>query len=104
MKKESDKRKVSRAAAKAGDLSPLLAEVRRIIQSSRRGAASVINTFKLMRKFYLLFSSRIGQTASDQLTPPEKSMKPFTLSWSHYVLLLTIKDPDERRLFLSPSH
>ncbi len=33
----------------------------------------------------------ISQTLSDQL--------PFTLSWSHYVLLLTIKNPDERRFY-----
>jgi len=33
----------------------------------------------------------IGQTPSDQL--------PFTLSWSHYVLLLTIKNPEERSFY-----
>ncbi|HOC25074.1 MAG TPA: DUF1016 N-terminal domain-containing protein, partial [bacterium] len=100
---------------KPGELAPLIAEVRQLIQSARRGAASVVNTLqlmtnfeigrriieyeqrgeiraaygdavvkglaqaltaefgtgfsltnlKLMRKFYLLFSSRIGQTPSD---------------------------------------
>lgn len=33
----------------------------------------------------------IGQTPSDQL--------PFTLSWSQYVLLLTIKNPEERSFY-----
>ena len=44
------------------------------------------------------------QTPTDQLTPnriiqtaSEKSF--FTLSWSHYVLLLTIKNPDERSFY-----
>jgi predicted nuclease of restriction endonuclease-like (RecB) superfamily len=31
--------------------------------------------------------------------PFEKSFNPFTLSWSHYVQLLTIKDPDERSFY-----
>lgn len=102
------------------------------------GTGFSLTNLKLMRKFYLLFSSRIGQTpsdlsllkpisqpASDQLTPQgffhfqqtmsvkltdvgkpqppsaqllpaqigqtpsEQSVHPFTLSWSHYVLLLT---------------
>jgi predicted nuclease of restriction endonuclease-like (RecB) superfamily len=30
-------------------------------------------------------------------TPSGKS--PFTLSWSHYVVLMTIKDPDERSFY-----
>ena len=31
--------------------------------------------------------------------PPTQSSRPFTLSWTHYVLLLTIKDPDERSFY-----
>ena len=75
----------------------------------------------LMRKFYLLFVDRtkISETPSRKLLafdtrhhPPAKSGLskisetlsgksgiPFTLSWSHYVLLLTVKDPDERSFY-----
>lgn len=75
----------------------------------------------LMRKFYLLFRDRIhiseavsrkltsdekSQTLSEQFapvqfsaTPSRKSFNPFTLSWSHYVMLLSIKDPDERSFY-----
>lgn len=75
----------------------------------------------LMRKFYLVFSSRIdiSETPSRKLTSgiepviayglidaksitnssTAKSVKPFALSWSHYVLLLTIKDADERSFY-----
>lgn len=75
----------------------------------------------LMRKFYLLFHDRIqisetvsrrlafrekshtpsGQFASVQIsaTSSRKSVNPFTLSWSHYVLLLSIKDSDERSFY-----
>ncbi|MBX7208857.1 MAG: PDDEXK nuclease domain-containing protein [Verrucomicrobiaceae bacterium] len=46
---------------------------------------------------------QIGQTATDQLaiseTASRKLGNPFTMSWSHYVLLLTIKDPDERSFY-----
>ena len=81
-----------------------------------------------MRRFYLEWRHRdsriaqkpsgqfthpqIGQTTTDQLRKiaqkpsaqlaisgkaPRKS--PFTLSWSHYVLLLTIKNPEERNFY-----
>ena len=44
-----------------------------------------------------------GQSATDQFgiseTASRKLGNPFTISWSHYVLLLTIKDPDERSFY-----
>jgi predicted nuclease of restriction endonuclease-like (RecB) superfamily len=63
-----------------------------------------------------LESLQIGQSLTDQLailqqpaeklaanqifqSPSGKSRGPFTLSWTHYVLLLTIKDPDERSFY-----
>lgn len=43
---------------------------------------------------------KIGQSLTDQLaitpmTPP----RPFTLSWTHYVFLLSVKNPDERSFY-----
>lgn len=70
-----------------------------------------------MRSFYLAYASRaqICQTASGQLpgwgtaadsesfqivqTLSAKSSRPFSLSWSHYVFLLGIKNPDERSFY-----
>lgn len=74
-----------------------------------------------MRKFFLTWKDRdscpIFQTVSEKLhdgetlhirsdkfaitqTASGKSGKPaFTLSWSHYVLLLTIKNPEERSFY-----
>ena len=72
------------------------------------------------RAFYLIYQDRSaairqkasaklpltqkGQTSTDQLAPnrifqaaSEKLF--FTLSWSHYVLLLTIKNPEERSFY-----
>jgi len=212
-KKTATKKTAAPAKAKPGDLAPLIAAVRNLIQSARRGVASVVDTFQVMtnfeigrrivehehkgakraaygkemlielsfrltdefgrgfsvsnlqfmRLFFLQFSVRIQQTPSVKLaatqkhqtlsgelapagkpqtpfaelasvqifqTPTEKLLatgkrqtssgelalaakgqqpadqleisgqpirkSPFTLSWSHYVLLLTIKDPDER--------
>lgn len=48
-----------------------------------------------MRKFFLLYSDRqqISRTLSRELT--ESSQRSFTLSWSHYILLTGIKNPDE---------
>ncbi len=74
-----------------------------------------------MRRFFLEWQHRIPpitQTASGQLADQEKSQElpdllghgqilqapsakfvPFALSWSHYVLLMTIKNPDERSFY-----
>jgi predicted nuclease of restriction endonuclease-like (RecB) superfamily len=74
-----------------------------------------------MRRFFLEWQQRIpliAQTASGQLADQGKSQEipdllghgqilqtpsakfvPFALSWSHYVLLMTIKDPDERSFY-----
>ena len=75
-----------------------------------------------MRRFYLEWQDRvprIAQQASGQLVAVEIQQKPsvklasseiaqkpsgqftnpFTLSWSHYVELLTVKDPDERSFY-----
>jgi predicted nuclease of restriction endonuclease-like (RecB) superfamily len=73
-----------------------------------------------MRRFYLDYADRlprIVQKPSAQLPEPQKSQtlvdqlsaigiwqKPsakslFTLSWSHYVLLMTIKKPEERSFY-----
>jgi hypothetical protein len=45
--------------------------------------------------------SQSGQLALSAIpqTPSAKFDKPFTLSWSHYVELLGIKDPDERSFY-----
>lgn len=177
------KKSTSLAKAKPDGLGSLIAEVRQLIQSARRGVSSVIDTFQVMtnfeigrriveheqkgakraaygaellkelsarltdefgrgfsikslenmRKFYLLWKDRMhdilqtpsakllavekGQTPSDQSIPAAKPQtvsavfafepisetpsrkSPFTLSWSHYVELLTVKDPDERSFY-----
>ncbi len=43
-----------------------------------------MTNLKQMRDFYLTY--QIGQTVSDQ----------FVLSWSHYLFLMRIDNPDER--------
>lgn len=182
MKKPSaSKKSLTTAKARPDSLKGLLTEVRQLIQSARRGVASVVDTFQVMtnyeigrriveheqkgakraaygtellkelsarlteefgrgfspvnlshmRRFFLvwqetvqifqqpteklaaseiaqkpsgkLMPTRIGQSLTDQLTifqqPAGKSRPPFTLSWTHYVVLLTIKDPDERSFY-----
>jgi len=77
----------------------------------------------LMRRFFLVWKDRVQpkifQQPAEKLMierkrqqptgelapitmfqkPSVKSAKPFTLSWTHYVLLLAIKDPDERSFY-----
>ena len=67
-----------------------------------------------MRKFYVTYRERseISETPSRKLLSSAKSQLPsgqlqksetlsrkFTLSWSHYVFLLGIKNPDERNFY-----
>jgi len=76
---------------------------------------------KLMRQFYLLYHDRISQTVSDKFLSAPKSQtvsdmlqksetlsrksgvsegnRVFSLSWSHYVFLMGIKNDDERSFY-----
>ena len=54
------------------------------------------------RTFSLQYQSRsrILQSATAQLRSSQKRQSlPFTLSWTHYVFLLSIKGPDERGFY-----
>lgn len=80
------------------------------------GQGFSVSNLQLMRKFFIEYKFRIQQQAAVKLTaakiqqpdavefsqfviakPSQKP--PFTLSWTHYVLLLTIKDPGERSFY-----
>ena len=80
------------------------------------GQGFSVSNLQLMRKFFIEYKFRIQQQAAVKLTaariqqqdavefspvviakPSQKP--PFTLSWTHYVLLLTVKDPDERSFY-----
>jgi predicted nuclease of restriction endonuclease-like (RecB) superfamily len=86
------------------------------------GQGFSLSNLKSMRQFFLLYRDRIeprspiGQTvsglfeiqksqtlsglltnAAEQQAPSER--RTFTLSWSHYVFLLGVKNPDERNFY-----
>jgi hypothetical protein len=80
------------------------------------GQGFSVSNLQLMRKFFIDYKFRIQQQAAVKLIaakiqqpdavefspvviakPSQKP--PFTLSWTHYVLLLTVKDPDERSFY-----
>jgi len=89
------------------------------------GKGFSLTNLKLMRQFFLAYRERIGQTASGVLQLSQKSQTPsdqllksetasrksisagktqtlsaqFTLSWSHYVFLMGIKDVRERSFY-----
>lgn len=52
-------------------------------------------TLKNCRRFYLEYKDRIGQTLFTQF----KENPPFTLPWSHYLILMRIKDENERKFY-----
>ena len=83
------------------------------------GKGFSLSTLKNAKQFYNVYAPSIKQTASD--TPTEKSqtmlgffekdlptaksqtmlnhLYPFRLSWSHYIILMRIKNDDERRFY-----
>ena len=171
-KKNIPVQRTAAAKTKPGNLAPLIVEVRHLIQSARRGVASVVDTFQVLtnfeigrriveheqkgakraaygaevlrelsarltaefgrgfsernlrnfRSFFQIYQERvpriwqqptaksattaIPRTPSEQSVtaaiwqqPAAKSGNPFTVTWTHYVELLSIKDPAERSFY-----
>lgn len=70
--------------------------------SSRFGRGFSATNLKQMRQFYRKYAcDHIGQTLSDQFPdlPTNADGRKFFLSWSHYLKLMRIDDPDERRFY-----
>ena len=51
MKKKTATKRTVAAKTKSNGLAPLIAEVRNLIQSARRGVASVVDTFQVLTNF-----------------------------------------------------
>lgn len=70
--------------------------------TSRFGRGFSVTNLKQMRQFYRTYSDdQIGQTLSDQFPnlPTVSSGRRFFLSWSHYLKLMRINNPDERHFY-----
>ncbi len=66
------------------------------------GKGFSLTNLKQMRQFYLTFTNdQIGQTLSDQFKnlPSTVDGRKFFLSWSHYLMLMRIKNTDERHFY-----
>lgn len=65
------------------------------------------SNLEYFRKFYLMYENRIAQTVFQQFAIEKtqtlfgqlEKEKPFLLSWSHYLLLMRIKNEDERSFY-----
>jgi len=78
--------------------------------SEEFGKGFSLTNLKLMRQFSVEYRDRIGQQATDQSKIAQRTSgqspfnlpfhtRKFTLNWTHYVLLLTIKNPEERSFY-----
>lgn len=71
------------------------------------GKGFSVDTLENARKFYLNYQDRISEAVfrkfvegkSDTLFRISDEPAPFTLSWSHYLQLMRIKNPDERSFY-----
>jgi predicted nuclease of restriction endonuclease-like (RecB) superfamily len=83
--------------------------------ADRVGRGFSLSNLKNAKKFYLTYAPQIGQSlhtllgeaekgqlATGQFIPPQKGQSLtglFKVSWTHYVVLTRIKNPDERRFY-----
>ena len=70
------------------------------------GKGFSVDTLENMRKFYLTYQNRISEPAVRKFIEPKsepvvrKSEEfPFKLSWTHYLILMRIKDEQERSFY-----
>lgn len=71
------------------------------------GRGFSVDTLENARKFYLTYQSRISETVfrkfavekSETVFRLFEETLPFTLPWSHYLLLMRIKDENERKFY-----
>ncbi len=69
------------------------------------GRGYAVSSLEYMRKFFTLYKDRISQSNIGELPLNGKSQsaigqsRSFDLSWTHYIFLLGIKNPDERRFY-----
>lgn len=72
--------------------------------NAKFGKGFSVDNLENMRRFYLTYSSAISETSSRKLegekseTVSRKSTD-FVLSWSHYIFLTKINNPDERNFY-----
>lgn len=74
--------------------------------SDKYGIGWSVATLKNAKKFYCVYSEKSnivcpvdGEKAKHCLTNSQANMRPFTLSWSHYLILMRIENPDERNFY-----
>ena len=72
------------------------------------GRGFSVSTLSAMRQFYLQNQQRIRQSVIGEFELPRQSLtdrsqvpplRPFTLSWTHHIFLLSVKNPDERSFY-----
>lgn len=79
----------------------ILAELSEVL-TGRYGKGFSADNLKLMRRFYVIYSNdRIEETAFPQSEnlPVVGNGRKFYLSWSHYLKLMRIENPDERHFY-----
>jgi len=77
----------------------LLAELS-VFLNKRVGKGFSESTLKNARKFYQVYSPSIRQAMLTELDSKSFGQSyPFNLSWSHYLILMRIKNNDERRFY-----
>lgn len=70
--------------------------------SNRLGKGFSVTNLKQMRQFYLVYANdQIGQKVSDQFEhlPTVSTGRKFFLSWSHYLMLMRMKNVEERHFY-----
>lgn len=72
--------------------------------NAKFGKGFSVDNLENMRRFYLTYSSVISETVSRKLVGEKsetlsRKSAGFVLSWSHYIFLMKIDNPDERNFY-----
>lgn len=68
--------------------------------NAKFGKGFSVDNLENMRRFYLTYGNTISETVSRKSNEDMKNVsKKFVLSWSHYLFLIRIDNPEERQFY-----
>lgn len=68
------------------------------VLTERLGKGWTVESLTLCRKFYMIYRKEIVNSVYE-IDNPSRNIPDFKISWSHYLVLMRIENPDERSFY-----
>lgn len=68
------------------------------VLTERLGKGWAVESLTLCRKFYMIYRKEIVNSVYE-IDNPSRNIPDFKISWSHYLVLMRIENPDERSFY-----